>query len=91
MKNNFMEPISELEKKDWIIAELQESLKSIKHTCVELSKRVVYTDKEKEEYWDIDCECGFKGLSLFALGGHSIADTGDYGDCFCPCCGTVLD
>lgn len=91
MDNNFMEPISELEKKDWHIAELNEIIKSLKSTCIDLSKQVVYTEKEKEDYWEIDCECGFKGLSLFALGGNQIADTGDYDDCHCPCCGSVLD
>jgi hypothetical protein len=35
--------------------------------------------------------CGWKGCSCELEGGHQIADTGDYGDCYCPKCGEVHD
>ena len=34
------------------------------------------------------CEnCGWQGSSESLHGGSQIADTGDYGDAYCPCCG----
>ena len=32
-------------------------------------------------------KCGWWGSSEFLDGGGQIADTGDYGDCYCPVCG----
>lgn len=41
-------------------------------------------------YFVAECgECGFKGSSEEWLGGGQIADTGDYGDCYCPVCNSV--
>jgi hypothetical protein len=69
---------------------LEENVKTLKHTCIELSKRASYTEEEKEKYWEFECECGFTGLSMLVLGGGQIADTGDYGDCYCPCCEKIV-
>lgn len=39
-------------------------------------------------YFVAQCEkCGFKGESSEWKDGGQIADTGDYGDCYCPICG----
>ena len=32
-------------------------------------------------------KCGWWGSSELLDGGGQIADTGDYGDCYCPVCG----
>lgn len=79
------------QQKDWHIVELETRVELLQKTCIELSKRAKYTKKEKLDYWQFDCECGFSGLSLFVHGGGQIADTGDYGDCYCPCCGRIAD
>jgi hypothetical protein len=79
------------EQQELRIAELEEQAKTLKHTCIELSKRAIYTNDEKDKYWEFECECGFKGLSLLATGGSQIADTGDFGNCYCPCCGSDVD
>ncbi len=83
--------MTESERQEMYVAELVEQISQLQSTCVELSKRVVYTEKEKDSYWEIDCDCGFIGLSMFANGGSQIADTGDYGACYCPCCGETVD
>ena len=83
--------MTELERKDLLIDELEEQVKSLKETCIELSKRAVYTEEEKNDYWEFECECGFTGYSMLVLGGNQIADTGDYGNCYCPCCGNIVD
>jgi hypothetical protein len=31
---------------------LEENVKTLKHTCIELSKRASYTEEEKEKYWE---------------------------------------
>lgn len=38
-------------------------------------------------YYTVECKCGWWGSSEFLGGGGQIADTGDFGDCFCPVCG----
>jgi hypothetical protein len=46
---------------------------------------------ESEKQWyDADCgHCGWKGSSQYLWGGGALADTGDFGDCYCPVCGKV--
>lgn len=66
------------------IARLQEEMISI-------SGRIMYTEAEKEKYWQFECECGFSGYSVIASGGGQIADTGDYDDCRCPSCLNIID
>jgi hypothetical protein len=83
--------MTDIEVKEWEIDDLKSQIESLKDTCIELCKRVVYTDEEKDKYWEFECECGFRGLSLLANGGDQIADTGDYSDCSCPCCGKIVD
>ena len=83
--------MTETERKKMYIAELEQQVSDLQNTCIELSKRAIYTDEEKQKYWEFECECGFSGLSLLVLGGGQIADTGDYGDCYCPCCGKITD
>jgi len=40
-----------------------------------------------ENWYYAECEsCGWHGMSKYLLGGHAIADTGDYSDCICPVC-----
>lgn len=55
-------------------------------------------DKEEEtitvevtdNYYPVQCQtCGWLGSSGNLDGGGQIADTGDYGDCYCPVCGQV--
>lgn len=42
------------------------------------------------KWFNVECqECGWKGSSEFLDGGGQIADTGDYGDTYCPNCGQV--
>jgi hypothetical protein len=44
---------------------------------------------EMKKYYFCECKlCGWRGSSQFAVGGHSIADTGDYDDIRCPICGS---
>lgn len=44
----------------------------------------------EKPYFVAQCEgCGFKAASSEWLGGGQIADTGDYGDTYCPVCGHV--
>ena len=83
--------MTELEQKEIEISELEEKIKTLQDTCIELSKRAFYTEEEKQKYWEFECECGFSGLSILVIGGHQIADTGDYGNCYCPCCGKIAD
>lgn len=50
-------------------------------------KRISEADQEKSWY-NAECDkCGWFGSSQFLLGGGQIADTGDYGDVYCPICG----
>jgi hypothetical protein len=43
----------------------------------------------KKGYFAAECgKCGFRGSSHEWLGGGQIADTGDYGDSYCPICGS---
>ncbi len=46
---------------------------------------------ESETHWfDAECgACGWFGSSQYLQGGSQIADTGDYGDCYCPVCGDI--
>ncbi len=80
-----------MEEDNYLMDDLEERITNLSTTCIELSKRAVYTNEEKEKYWEFVCKCGFEGLSLFVLGGGQIADTGDYGNCYCPACGEVAD
>lgn len=42
------------------------------------------------KFWYAVCEhCGWRGSSEKLSGGGQIADTGDYGDCYCPQCESV--
>jgi hypothetical protein len=43
---------------------------------------------EQQEYI-AECDCGWWGNSSLLDGGHQIADTGDYGNCYCPVCGST--
>jgi hypothetical protein len=50
------------------------------------------TPEQLKNYYPTMCSsCGWKGCSCELEGGHQIADTGDYGDCYCPKCGEVHD
>lgn len=41
----------------------------------------------KKGWYPAQCnKCGWKGCSCELNGGMQIADTGDYGDIYCPCC-----
>lgn len=52
----------------------------------EESKRII----PNGQYFVAQCEnCGFKASSQEWLGGGQIADTGDYGDGYCPVCGAI--
>ena len=43
-----------------------------------------------ETYYPVKCDvCGWMGSSEKLEGGHALADTGDYGDCYCPVCGNT--
>lgn len=94
--------ISELEKanenllmkpsnSEIMLWENEEHLRTLKISFLKLLKRITYTEEEKEKYFEVECDCGFKGLSFLLLGGGQIADTGDYGDCYCPCCNEIID
>jgi len=40
------------------------------------------------QFYTAECKkCGWWGSSELLDGGGQIADTGDYGDCYCPVCG----
>lgn len=42
------------------------------------------------KWFNVKCQkCGWTGSSEFLDGGGQIADTGDYGDTYCPNCGQV--
>lgn len=44
--------------------------------------------ESKDNYYPCECDvCGWSGSSEYLLGGGQIADTGDYDDTYCPCCG----
>ncbi|MDH1634683.1 hypothetical protein [Aeromonas caviae] len=48
------------------------------------------TDNNTGGYFVMECQnCGEVFNSKHCNGGESIADTGDYGDCYCPHCGQV--
>lgn len=52
------------------------------------SYREISDEDKIDNYFTAECnECGWFGSSKHLLGGYQIADTGDYGDCFCPVCG----
>lgn len=82
--------IDELEKANTNLemqkAEVELENKDIKSILIKMSDKVVYTEQDRKDFWEFECECGFKGFSMFLLGGGQIADTGDFGDVFCPCC-----
>lgn len=85
--NEFKQPSNE----EIYIWELEEQIKTLKETCIALSKRAEYSKEEKEKYWDFECECGLIGYSNILLGGGQIADTGDYGNTYCPCCNNNIN
>jgi len=41
----------------------------------------------ESNFYTVECECGWWGSSELLDGGGQIADTGDFGDCYCPVCG----
>jgi hypothetical protein len=44
---------------------------------------------EGTNFYTVDCpKCGWWGSSELLDGGGQIADTGDYGDSYCPVCGS---
>jgi hypothetical protein len=44
----------------------------------------------KANFYTAICDkCGWWGSSKLLDGGGQIADTGDYGDCYCPVCGNA--
>lgn len=46
------------------------------------------TEDIANRYYTAECNvCGWWGSSKLLDGGGQIADTGDYGDCYCPVCG----
>lgn len=46
--------------------------------------------KPKDGYFVAECpKCGFRASSSEWIGGGQIADTGDYGDSYCPVCGQI--
>jgi hypothetical protein len=54
---------------------------------MELIVRII--PEEEKSYFPAECEtCGWIGSSGNAAGGRQIADTGDYDDIYCPCCGS---
>lgn len=42
-----------------------------------------------DNYFHVKCDCGWFGSSRLLQGGGQIADTGDFGDAYCPVCGKV--
>lgn len=52
-----------------------------------LSYRPVDDEAKRLNYYTAECSrCGWWGGSNLLEGGGQIADTGDYGDCYCPVC-----
>lgn len=50
--------------------------------------RKLSKEDNKKSFYLAECnKCGWFGSSKFLDGGHQIADTGDYGDVYCPVCG----
>lgn len=51
-----------------------------------------YTKEELKKWWTAKCpKCGWTGLSRDCAGGEAIANTGDYEDCYCPICFTIVE
>lgn len=49
-----------------------------------------YRDNADPKFYTASCSiCGWFGSSSLLDGGGQIADTGDYGDCYCPVCGNT--
>ncbi len=52
------------------------------------SYRDVSAEDKNNNYYTVECSgCGWYGSSKLLDGGIQIADTGDYGNCYCPVCG----
>lgn len=73
---------------DWGSVELLETFHRLKYNLRHFDQYFQLTPQE-ENYFDVDCECGWWGSSKWLLGGGEIADTGDHDDCYCPVCGRV--
>jgi len=86
-----------------MVKDLQKALGiANKWEYVELLDRLVHNLKiapdsfkmapEGTNFYTVECACGWWGSSELLLGGGQIADTGDYGDSYCPVCNsTELD
>lgn len=68
-----------------LVDRMVELLKIAPYSYRKLSKK----DKA-DNYWLAVCDvCKWWGSSRLLGGGGPIADTGDYGDCWCPVCGNT--
>jgi len=51
-----------------------------------------FIERDVENYWIARCpECGWRALSRDCLGGGPIGDTGDFDECYCRRCHSIVD
>ncbi len=57
----------------------------------ELCEGIIIKICNETKWFPCQCEsCGWVGSSEKLEGGHQIADTGDYSDCYCPSCLRII-
>lgn len=68
--------------------ELKFEVKQLRKLCIKLAS---YQNLDKDSDDNYQCSCGFICKNEDLDGGHPIADTGDYSEPCCPCCGKTTD
>ena len=74
---------------DWSRISWFETLDRMVHNLeiAEQSYRICSKEDKAKNFYTAKCgKCGWFGSSRLLLGGGQIADTGDYGDAYCPVC-----
>ena len=68
--------------------DLIETIERVRHNLKNGANYYKRVPKSEKHWYDAECDrCGWFGSSEYLLGGAPIADTGDYGDVYCPICG----
>lgn len=74
---------------DYENMELLETFDRVRYNIINGHKYWQNPGSNSKYYYAICGKCGWEGSSEYLWGGHAIADTGDYGDVYCPVCNST--
>mgnify|MGYP006921344623 CR=1 FL=1 len=77
---------------DWANIELQSTIERVVYNLQNFSNYFKTIEETPGGPYNAECEkCGWFGSSEYCLGGHPIADTGDFIEVTCPVCNVMID